>query len=175
MVKLKANEKILLILFTLWYLLSIQFISQYMIMNQGSVIYEKNIFKTKEIMFVFLNFVIMIFSIVFLFFQAFIYRFIILLFKPQKYPSIFSSFFYLMIGYLPFSITIIITNFIHQEYVYNISTNIYAKIFITIIVNVIYIFIIVKKNIIDSKKALLLCMFLIVINALVLFINFNSL
>ncbi|ASS89765.1 hypothetical protein AP3564_05485 [Aeribacillus pallidus] len=80
-----------------------------------------------------------------------------------------------MIGYLPFSITIIITNFIHQEYVYNISTNIYAKIFITIIVNVIYIFIIVKKNIIDSKKALLLCMFLIVINALVLFINFNSL
>ncbi|WP_339210761.1 hypothetical protein NSQ41_00560 [Aeribacillus sp. FSL K6-8210] len=68
MVKLKANEKILLILFTLWYLLSIQFISQYMIMNQGSVIYEMNIFKTKEIMFVFLNFVIMIFSIVFLFF-----------------------------------------------------------------------------------------------------------
>lgn len=69
MVKLKANEKILLILFTLWYLLSIQFISQYMIMNQGSVIYEKNIFKTKEIMFVFLNFVIMIFSIVFLSFK----------------------------------------------------------------------------------------------------------
>ncbi|MED0747508.1 hypothetical protein P4S80_16765, partial [Aeribacillus composti] len=84
MVKLKANEKILLILFTLWYLLSIQFISQYMIMNQGSVIYEMNIFKTKEIMFVFLNFVIMIFSIVFLFFLAFIYRVIIVLFIPQK-------------------------------------------------------------------------------------------
>lgn len=84
MVKLKGQERIFLILFTLWYLISIQFVSQELVALEDSVISENNIFKSKEIMLVFLNGVIIFFSIFFLMFQGFVYRFIMLLFKCES-------------------------------------------------------------------------------------------
>lgn len=173
MVTLNLKEKVLLVMFTLWYLLAIQFFGQQMINDNSSVIAEGNIFKTKEIMFLFLNAIILLCAITFLLFQAFLYRFIILLFKPNKYPSILLSFFYLIIGYLPFSLTIIILNFVNQEYVYIISTSLYSKIPFTIIVNLIYIFLIVRKGMLDIKKSLVCALFLMLLNGVILFINFN--
>lgn len=171
MVKLKSQEKVLLLLFTLWYLLSVQFVSQELIQLEGDFISQNNIFKTKEIMFVFLNFVIMFFSVFFLLFQGFIYRFILLLFKSDKYPSIITSFYYLIIGYLPFSVTIIAINFMDTLSLYDIVTNLYFKVGSTLLVNLVYIFIIVKKRFIEAKKALVMWVILTIINLLVLLVN----
>ncbi len=53
MVKLKGQQKIFLILFTLWYLLSVQFVSRELVKLEGNFISENNIFKSEEIMLVF--------------------------------------------------------------------------------------------------------------------------
>ncbi|MEE3954656.1 hypothetical protein [Peribacillus frigoritolerans] len=173
MVKLKGQEKLFLLLFTLWYLLSVQFVSQELIQLERDFISENNVFKTKEIMLVFLNFVIMFFSILFLLFQGFIYRFILLLFKSEKYPSVLTSFYYLIIGYLPFSLTIIAVNFIDTLNLFAIATNLYFKVGSMVIVNLVYMFIVVKKGFIEYKKALVMWIFLMLINLLVLLINLS--
>lgn len=173
MVTLKGREKIYLILFTLWYLLAVQFVSQELIQLNGDKISENNIFKTEEILLVFLSFVIMFFSIVFLLFQGFVYRFILLLFKSEKYPSVFTSFYYLIIGYLPFTLTIIAIHYIDHFILYDFATNLYIKMGSTILVNLIYIFIVVKKRFVSFKKSIVLWIFLTLINMLVLLVNLN--
>ncbi|MFD3261632.1 hypothetical protein ACE3MQ_23840 [Paenibacillus lentus] len=173
MVKLKGQEKILLLLFTLWYLLSVQFVSQELIKLEGDFLSENNIFKTEEIMMVFLNFVIMFFSVLFLLFQGFVYRFILLLFKSEKYPSVFTSFYYLTIGYIPFSVAVIAIHFIPTLDLYAIATNLYFKVASMIVVNFIYIFIVVKKGFVKYKESIILFIFLTLINFLVLLVNLN--
>ncbi len=173
MVKLKGQQKIFLILFTLWYLLSVQFVSRELVKLEGNFISENNIFKSEEIMLVFLNVVIMFFSVFFLLFQGFIYRFLLLLFKSEKYPSVFTSFYYLIIGYLPVSLTIIAVNYMDSLVLYSMATNIYFKVISAIIVNLIYIIIVVRNGYIELKKSLLLWVFLTLINLLVLLINFK--
>lgn len=122
----------------------------------------------------FLNVVIMFFfSVFFLLFQGFIYRFLLLLFKSEKYPSVFTSFYYLIIGYLPVSLTIIAVNYMDSLVLYSMATNIYFKVISAIIVNLIYIIIVVRNGYIELKKSLLLWVFLTLINLLVLLINFK--
>lgn len=171
MVKLKGQERIFLILFTLWYLISIQFVSQELVALEDSVISENNIFKSKEIMLVFLNGVIIFFSIFFLMFQGFVYRFIMLLFKCERYPSLFASFYYLVIGYLPVALTIIAIKYLYPSILYDFTTSIYFKLATSVVVNVIYNVIIVKKQMIELKKAIVLGAFLTLMNFLVLLVQ----
>ncbi|MGE6717287.1 hypothetical protein ACQKGD_07880 [Peribacillus frigoritolerans] len=172
MVKLRGQEKLILLLFTLWVLLAVQFVGQELIKIEEDFITENNIFKTKEIMLVFLNFVIMFFSVLFLLFQSFIYRFILLLFKSEKNPSVLTSFYYLIISYLPSSLSIIAVNFIDTINLFAIATNLYFKVGSMVIVNLVYMFIVVKKGFIEYKKALVMWIFLTLINLLFL-ININ--
>lgn len=173
MVKLNGKQKILLIMYTLWYLLAVQFITQELMQLESDFIGENNIFKTEEIMLVFLNFIVIFFSIVFILFQGFVYRFILILFKSEKYPSLFTSFYYLIIGFLPFSLTIIAIHFSGFLNLYDVATNIYFKVVSMVVVNVIYVLIIAKREFLDSKKSVILLVFLTLINLLVLLVNVN--
>lgn len=170
MIKLSRYEKIILIFFILIYILSIQLVSRGLIEN--AIHSLPNAFKDINVFFVFLNIIIVLFSVIFLFFQSFIYRFILLLFNVKILPTISKNFLFILIGSLPSIIANIVLYYIlGNKILIDIIQNNYYKYGNIILVIFIYILCLFKNKVLNKTKSLTFGMCLIMINIIIVILQ----
>ncbi|SDC50113.1 hypothetical protein SAMN05421734_11022 [Pelagirhabdus alkalitolerans] len=173
MIKLSKGQKWLLLLLVIYYILSIQLIAQSLVINEIDDLDFTNVFRDENTLILFVNTTIVIFSIILLLFQSFIYRLLILLFKVERFPSLMKSAFYLFVGYVPFiALTILIYFLMGGDYLVDIVQTPFFRVGNIFIVNLIYVLLVLKGNFLELRKTIVFGVMLISINSLLLLFNF---
>lgn len=148
MIKLNKKEIYPFIILILLYCLALQYNIDSIFQTNEDFIEQGNLFENIEAFKFFLKMIIIFITGLYLVFQAFIYRLILLLLRANVYPTISKNVYFLLISLIPYSLLIIAIETFQLNLDFD-STLVYVFRLITtvaIYVTTLYLNDIIKKN-----------------------------
>ncbi|PEM15272.1 hypothetical protein COI51_12780 [Bacillus toyonensis] len=160
------------IILFLSFVLATQLISQSVLLNKvGEINQMGNIDNVPRFLFI-MNLVITIVTVLLVFFQSIVYKFLLYFFQFDKKITIFKSFSYMLRGYIPFILFTVICYAINGKEGINLFfTTTWFKVINLFVINVIYVYFVQQNLKFNIKQSFIFGAMVIFLNSLTLFLG----
>lgn len=170
--KLTKSQKWNLVILIILYWGAVQFISLAFLEHHPPNVV--NPFRNSDILIFVMNLGAVVSAIVFLGFQAFIYRLILQFLKVKLYPSTMKSLFYLLVGYIPFIFVIYTVFYLFgSKTLIGLAQNMWYQIGNSVVVAFLYALVAIRDGTLEKHKGLTFVGVIVLLNIALIIIKFG--